>query len=287
MTSAAYYANEAVNSLVLRTTIATFMTGVDSDDILDLSIKDARRLLANLVEKLEIHVTTRRLQSGAVNANYVVVAYGAGLSFESLTNQLNQAIQSNQFTTVLQKNANAANATALANAYSDTPASFVDLTPISNNNDDELSDGAIAGIVIGVIVFVLIVACIVGYFLFPEAFTDYMPKNSSHAFADLFPGGSAKEDGGNSEGGSTPNKRSSGFFQDNVWRSGGTPKQGNVPVKNTGDDRSSSDSAASRKGASTFSKLGDNKAGGASSGSSSSANESGSKTRFANVDIEL
>lgn len=87
------------------------------------------------------------------------------------TSLLNSAISSNQFTAQLQRVATQLGSDSLATAQAEGVANSAatvdnDLQyPPTNDEDDTLSDGAIAGIVIGSVVFAALVIALIYYFV--------------------------------------------------------------------------------------------------------------------------
>lgn len=133
--------------------MADSLTGVSPDNVKDLTVAPAggRRLSA-------LH--QRLLQSDSIVADYRIEVRIAGTSADQLADELDEAVTSGEFTTLLQSNAAASGATGLVNATSDSIQ--IEVIAIgdddidddngggkSSSDGDELSDGELAGIIIG------------------------------------------------------------------------------------------------------------------------------------------
>jgi hypothetical protein len=172
----AYLTDTTAYETTLKSSIAATMDGVSADDVYDLVVTAARRLMhasdGGATLKQREHVSMQSV--GAVSISYKIMVRDAELSYASLASQLQTAISSGEFDSVLQTIALDNGATGLASATS-AAVITVDRTPTSTpsaspteapTNAEELaaeaeaaaasilSTGALIGIIAGGIAIV-------------------------------------------------------------------------------------------------------------------------------------
>jgi hypothetical protein len=158
-----YLADQATNDLVLKTSIAGCMDGITVDDVTDLvaSAAAARRALQ---VRTRVNVQDHRaLQSDSIAVTYTILTVSQ-LTSQQLFAQLNNNVNDGTFTILLRNAAVNNNALSLTDASSDSTTNLTPENTDSQSDGDELSDGAIAGIVIGGVVFLVLVAIVAWYF---------------------------------------------------------------------------------------------------------------------------
>lgn len=134
------------------------MSGITSSNIVNLYVSGARRLKSSLKE-----VVIEATSTGSIQATYTVLTTNPSLNYNTLSSQLNQAVDDGSFNKYLTNNAQTVGAVAMVNCTSNS-ITTVDTTP-NENNDDSLNDGAIAGIVIAGVFALAVMIGAVYYFL--------------------------------------------------------------------------------------------------------------------------
>jgi hypothetical protein len=174
-----YQSQSSLYDQTLIEALAACMTGVVPADIFPFTVTDpaaGRRLT----------VALRALQStgDSLNLAYVVTTNTAGVTYTSMTTQLDAATSGSAFTTNLNAAAIANGATALQDCTSSVPVT-VNTTPSesSGSDDDSLSGGAVAGIVIGVLVFVALLAAGSYYFFLGDHSKGSSNNNQQHSLS--------------------------------------------------------------------------------------------------------
>lgn len=153
-----FTANEEVYTTTIKESIALSMTGVTVDDIKNFQVLSTSSRVAAALR----HALPRRLQTGSISISYEVEVESL-LTAEDLQNQLTATVNNGDFNSILQQQAITNGATGLESATSD---SVETQTIGGDDSDDELSGGAIAGIVIGVVFGTVLIAMAVYYFAF-------------------------------------------------------------------------------------------------------------------------
>lgn len=149
----------------LKQSIAATMRGVQASDITDLIVTDGAARTPGVLHQ----VVSRMLQASAVSLSYTITTTTV-YTASQLSAQLQQALASGDFNTVLQLLAFQNGATDLESATSQSTLE-TDIVPPSDDTmeedkDDEevLSTGAIIGIAIGGAAFLVIVGVLIWYF---------------------------------------------------------------------------------------------------------------------------
>lgn len=152
-----YNSNADLNAATLKKAISRTMPSTTSDNVLNLKVKVGPTSSATTSFRIG-----RVLATSSIILNYDVIVTDTKTS-EDLQNQLRYAVYDGTFTRYLQEEANANGATDLATATSDT----IYTRDINNNgkSKNNLSDGAIAGIVIGCFFGGVMIAVIIFFFV--------------------------------------------------------------------------------------------------------------------------
>lgn len=140
----------------LKLSIAACMSNVAESNIVNLVVT------APANSKVRGQVASLAASS-SISTSYQVSVHDPSQTYSSLSSQLSNAVSGGTFTVLLQSYGTSTGATGFQQASSDS-VSTSDLVGSSGNDDDSLSGGAIAGIVIGVLVGVLLLAGIIYYF---------------------------------------------------------------------------------------------------------------------------
>lgn len=179
-----YSANSSLYDTTLKETIAETMTGVNPGDIQDFTAAaaPARRLLQSYTTS--VRMNGRTLSSDALATSYKVSVRNASLSYDELSTELTDAVESGEFDTLLTTNAQDNGATALVGATSDE-VETQNLVTDSGSSDDGLSGGAIAGIVIGVLVGVALICGAIYYVISNKDTSEAQVKLTSSEARDL------------------------------------------------------------------------------------------------------
>ena len=150
---------QTANEKALKESIADCMEGITANDITDLVAQQGSR-------KLYI----RAESSSSILISYTVKSTTQGLNYDTTSSQLQQAVTSGQFDTFLTENAKSTpGAYDLVGCTSNSVTTEnLQVASPSNSNDDELSGGAVAGIVIAVIFAVAVCFGAVWLFVFKD-----------------------------------------------------------------------------------------------------------------------
>lgn len=154
------------------------MDGISANDITNFVVTAAQRL--RQLQTIQIII---RATSSSIQATYVILSTNPTLNYDSLSSQLQKSVDNGDFNNYLSQNAaSIPGATALVNCTSASIDTEDTLPPSLNNddNDETLSAGAIAGIVIGVVIFVAFVAACF-YWLFVMKGSISSPTSSTNA----------------------------------------------------------------------------------------------------------
>jgi len=153
--------------LTIKTTIASGMTGVSIDNILDFKATSPSR-------RRRLGTVSISATDPSIDTSYIISVHDATSSYSELSTELKTYVSDGKFTAQLRENAKTFGVPSLENAYSDS-VETTDLSPskdddnVSGSNDDNdnegLSGGAIAGIVIGV-VFGVAIFIALAYYIF-------------------------------------------------------------------------------------------------------------------------
>ena len=152
----------------LKQSIASTMRGVQASDITDLIVSDGAARTPGALRSTLHEVVSRMLQASAVSLSYTITTTTV-YTASQLSAQLQQALASGDFNTVLQLLAFQNGATDLESATSLSTLE-TDIVPPTDDpeedKDDEevLSTGAIIGIAIGGAAFLVIVGVLIWYF---------------------------------------------------------------------------------------------------------------------------
>lgn len=128
------------------------MAGVTVDNILNFNVTK---------------YTARRLTSSTddtINTEYTVNVHNADSSYKKLSGELSTNVENGDFTKYLQKNADDNGVSVLTTATSDS-VTTENIRTNDDNDDNNLSDGAIAGIVIGSFFGFVIIVALLYYFI--------------------------------------------------------------------------------------------------------------------------
>jgi hypothetical protein len=158
-----YMSNQSAYSLTLTSSIAACMTGILPQNIQDLVVTSAavpppattRKLSSsgnNHLRKLFLSLTittTSTSDTAAIQATYTVATTETGVTYTSLTNQLNANIANGVFTSNLNTYSQLYRTPGFINATS-TPVSTTD--NLSNDDDGNDSNGLKGGVIAGIVV---------------------------------------------------------------------------------------------------------------------------------------
>lgn len=144
-----YNSDPDLYETTLKQSIALTMDGVSADNIQDLTVTASNTRVSASLRSF----TPRFLTTSAIVVSYRVVVETL-LTSDDLIAQLTNAVNSGDFTSILQSTATANGATGLESASSDS----IEVESTDSSSDDELSGGAVAGIVIGVVVGVMLIS---------------------------------------------------------------------------------------------------------------------------------
>lgn len=154
-----------VNNQIVASTVATYMRGVDASNVNVYSVaavsSSSNFKKGSLASSTQISYSVYIPNTASVGYSSATQAYNA------TTSSLQASLSTDYFTTTLQQTAFSMGSTSMESVSSNTasPSDPV-IAPVSGDDDDDgLSDGAIAGIVIGVIAFVAIVSGAVYWYL--------------------------------------------------------------------------------------------------------------------------
>ncbi len=149
----------------LKQAIAASMQGVQASDITDLVVTDGIARTTGALRATLHKVISRALQTSSVNLAYTITTTTV-YTASQLSTQLQQALASGDFNTVLQLLAFQNGATELESATSlSTLETDIDENTNEDDKDEEvLSTGAIIGIAIGGAAFLVIVGVLIWYF---------------------------------------------------------------------------------------------------------------------------
>ena len=144
------------------------MRGVQASDITDLVVTDGTARTSGALRATLHKVISRALQTSSVNLAYTITTTTV-YTASQLSAQLQQALASGDFDTVMQRLAFENDAPDLLSATSQSTLE-TDIPPPSDDNTNEvdkeevLSTGAIIGIAIGGAAFLVIVGVLIWYF---------------------------------------------------------------------------------------------------------------------------
>jgi hypothetical protein len=177
-----YEMNSNVNEQVIKETIAGSMNGVSVDDIVEFEIEDE----SNEESVQSRHMRRQLLKVTAeesITADYTIMLRNGSLSYNTLTQELDDAVTSGSFDQLLSDNAVANGATSLVGVTSNTlstenlESSDSDGSSGSSSSGNGANVGMIVGIVIAVIALLLIAAVVV-WFLMLRSKSDQTPTSN-------------------------------------------------------------------------------------------------------------
>jgi hypothetical protein len=163
--------NQSAYSLTLKNSIASCMTGISASNIIDLVVSSPTRRLTS---------TLSSSSSSSLATSYSVSTTQTGVTYSSLSSQLETNIANGEFDSFLNYYATVYNTPGFVNATSTSASTVNDLASTSSNNDNSgLNDGEIAGIVIGVTAALVLFCAFSYYFVYYHSSTSSKKKSST------------------------------------------------------------------------------------------------------------
>jgi hypothetical protein len=178
--------NQTAYQSTLVNAIAACMEGIDANNILNLVVSsdDGRRKLRSSQSKRQGWIPFISTTDDAIDASYVVSTTEVGVTYSSLTSELNTNIANGDFSGYLTFYSGVYSTPGFVNVTSSAAVTSNNLAS-SSNNSSGLQDGAIAGVVVGGFAGVVILIAL-GYWSFsqrskniPSHRKNYPSKSSS------------------------------------------------------------------------------------------------------------
>lgn len=154
---------------VLKSAIVASVPGISEEDIIDLQVSEAsrRRMLLAGSNNLRAGAKQTTDDEGITLEYTIRVPAQAGLTYEDLSAQLVESVESNRFTERIQQYAAEQDVPELQSASTSsvetTDATGADADSSSSGGSSALSSGAVAGVAVGVCAVLVLLAFVGRY----------------------------------------------------------------------------------------------------------------------------